>query len=200
MTSGLAALTIAVAFPSALRAAELVTNGGFEAANFIGWTATTNSFLLVTGPHDGVSPFAGSFFASNGCTEPTSPCDISQTLSTKAGTTYHLSFAFNPGSGVDGTTEGDTKVFWDGSLVIDLLGGAIGYTPHGFDLLASSASTALLFSGFQIPAFSGLDNVSVNSVGAVPLPAALPLFASGLGVMGWVARRKKRKAAELNPN
>jgi hypothetical protein len=29
---------------------------------------------------------------------------------------------------------------------------------------------------------------------ATPLPAALPLFASGLGIMGFVARRRKRKA------
>jgi hypothetical protein len=29
----------------------------------------------------------------------------------------------------------------------------------------------------------------------VPEPAALPLFASGLGLMGWFARRKKRRAA-----
>jgi probable HAF family extracellular repeat protein len=28
-----------------------------------------------------------------------------------------------------------------------------------------------------------------------PLPAALPLFASGLGIMGWLARRRKQKAA-----
>jgi hypothetical protein len=27
-----------------------------------------------------------------------------------------------------------------------------------------------------------------------PLPAALPLFATGLGVMGWLSRRRKRKA------
>jgi hypothetical protein len=30
---------------------------------------------------------------------------------------------------------------------------------------------------------------------AVPLPAALPLFASGLGVMAWMGRRRKRMAA-----
>ena len=33
------------------------------------------------------------------------------------------------------------------------------------------------------------------TVSPVPIPAALPLFASGLGLMGWFARRKKRMAA-----
>jgi hypothetical protein len=32
---------------------------------------------------------------------------------------------------------------------------------------------------------------------ATPLPAALPLFASGLGVIGFLAKRRKRKNAEL---
>lgn len=36
-----------------------------------------------------------------------------------------------------------------------------------------------------------------TSVAAVPLPAALPLFAGGLGLMGWLARRR-RKALGLN--
>ena len=35
----------------------------------------------------------------------------------------------------------------------------------------------------------------IVDVQTVPLPAALPLFAGGLGVMGWFARRKKRTAA-----
>jgi PEP-CTERM motif-containing protein len=30
---------------------------------------------------------------------------------------------------------------------------------------------------------------------ATPLPAALPLFVSGLGALGFFARRRKRKAA-----
>ena len=29
-----------------------------------------------------------------------------------------------------------------------------------------------------------------------PLPAALPLFGTGLGVIGWLARRRKRKGAD----
>ena len=38
-----------------------------------------------------------------------------------------------------------------------------------------------------------LDNYSVSSVSPTPLPAALPLFATGLGVLGLVARRRKQK-------
>jgi hypothetical protein len=36
-----------------------------------------------------------------------------------------------------------------------------------------------------------LDNVALN---AVPLPAALPLFAAGLGAMGYFGSRRRRKA------
>jgi hypothetical protein len=32
----------------------------------------------------------------------------------------------------------------------------------------------------------------VNQLAATPLPAALPLFAGGLGLMGWLTRRRKR--------
>jgi hypothetical protein len=35
----------------------------------------------------------------------------------------------------------------------------------------------------------------LERIAAVPLPAALPLFAGGLGLLGWMARRKRRQAA-----
>jgi hypothetical protein len=37
------------------------------------------------------------------------------------------------------------------------------------------------------------DMTFVTTVSPVPLPAALPLFVSGLGVMEWMAKRRKRK-------
>ena len=37
--------------------------------------------------------------------------------------------------------------------------------------------------------------LSTSTISAVPIPAALPLFAAGLGAMGLMSRRKKRKAA-----
>lgn len=40
-------------------------------------------------------------------------------------------------------------------------------------------------------------DVTRLDVSTTPLPAALPLFATGLGVLGWAARRRKRKAAVI---
>ena len=37
----------------------------------------------------------------------------------------------------------------------------------------------------------------VGEIGAAPLPAALPLFATGLGVIGFLVRRRNRKNAAL---
>jgi hypothetical protein len=34
---------------------------------------------------------------------------------------------------------------------------------------------------------------TIDVVSSTPLPAALPLFATGLGMMGWIAKRRKRK-------
>jgi hypothetical protein len=53
---------------------------------------------------------------------------------------------------------------------------------------------------FGRAAYFELDGVSlseqaIGTVSAVPLPAALPLFATGLGVMGVLARRKRKTAA-----
>ena len=42
---------------------------------------------------------------------------------------------------------------------------------------------------------SGFINLVVNPVPQVPLPAALPLFATGLGALGLLAWRRKRKQA-----
>ena len=50
-------------------------------------------------------------------------------------------------------------------------------------------STALAFKFRDDPGFLFLDDVSVN---AVPLPAALPLFATGLGALGLLGWRRKR--------
>jgi hypothetical protein len=56
----------------------------------------------------------------------------------------------------------------------------------------STSGTSNHFSSFAQD-FSHFSITELTS--PVPLPAALPLFASGLAGLGWLARRKKRMAA-----
>jgi hypothetical protein len=58
-------------------------------------------------------------------------------------------------------------------------------------LVLSISAPALGFNFRADPGFLFLDDVSVNAV--VPLPAALPLFATGLGALGLLGWRRKRK-------
>jgi hypothetical protein len=72
----------------------------------------------------------------------------------------------------------------------------------GNGLLARTAGLALSINGPDgIGLFSDVDGRLVElylgswteAAVATPLPAALPLFATGLGVLGWAARRRKQK-------
>jgi hypothetical protein len=53
------------------------------------------------------------------------------------------------------------------------------------------------FCGYCVTAFGaagGIDNVNFSVASETPLPAALPLFATGLGAFGLLGWRRKRKA------
>ena len=51
-------------------------------------------------------------------------------------------------------------------------------------------------NGQTIPAQADIQSITINTA-TTPLPAALPLFASGLGALGLLGWRRKRKAAAL---
>jgi hypothetical protein len=79
-------------------------------------------------------------------------------------------------------------------------------TVSGFDVLDTSqtALPSVLWFAFAAGGtytgggtFNPNTNPGFEGTGSTPLPAALPLFASGLGVMGYLAKRRKRKAAAL---
>ena len=87
---------------------------------------------------------------------------------------------------------------FEGSISIDV---GAGHTPGGLWFIGFGGGTnggpsnALFFT-------DGIDGETHGLFGAitspVPLPAALPLFATGVGLMGLLAWRRKRKGALPN--
>jgi hypothetical protein len=108
---------------------------------------------------------------------------------------------FNDDAGTDFPTVGaaDGSTFsLDSFLDLGTLGAgdyilAVGACCHVEAEVRSNADSNITQSDFDYRAtFS--QNVDVGGVDVVPLPAALPLFATGLGAMGLLGWRRKRKA------
>jgi hypothetical protein len=77
------------------------------------------------------------------------------------------------------------------------------FGPFGFDTISNPDADITIDDlkiTLHILGSSGnIDNIVLNSVvSTVPLPAAPPLFATGLGLLGLLGWRRKRKAAPLN--
>jgi hypothetical protein len=76
-----------------------------------------------------------------------------------------------------------------------------GYSSPSTYLINSSSSSSVTASSCGIGGCSSVDSFTLTltpeSVSATPLPAALPLFAGGLGMLGLFSRRKKRMGAAL---
>jgi hypothetical protein len=70
---------------------------------------------------------------------------------------------------------------------------------HTFDVVALGSSTALDFMGYNVPSNTFLTDVSVTQDEvATPLPTTLPLFATGLGGLGLLVWRGRRRALTLS--
>jgi hypothetical protein len=74
---------------------------------------------------------------------------------------------------------------------------ALGGAPSDFDTLMDAFLLAnevdMAFNGGLVGTFAD-QNLEIPEVSTTPLPAGLPLFATGLGALGLLSRRKKRKA------
>jgi len=62
------------------------------------------------------------------------------------------------------------------------------------ELLGLAPFSSVTFSDSSLPAFE-FDIAAVSGVSKTPLPAALPLFAGGVGALGFFGWRRKRKTA-----
>lgn len=149
----------------------LVLNGDFETEDFTGWTLSgdASNALVDDGSASGITPFSGEYGAALGNTSAGG--FLSQTLSTKAGTSYLLSFWFeNPDE-----DPGAFSVSWNGVSLFDStnLNSYDNWTNMQFAVSATGNGTVLEFGFEDAGDWFGLDDISVIAYTNTPPPAIL---------------------------
>jgi hypothetical protein len=86
----------------------------------------------------------------------------------------------------DNATSGNTGAQNSENLSFAFLGGPLGFNPLANDSYVLTLSAVLTSNGDSVGSVQ-------ETINATPIPAALPLFASGLGALGLLALFRKRK-------
>jgi len=144
------------------QSSNLLANPGFESSpgvingNFPGWTATNalsgSDYFINSG-----SPHTGTYSAWLGATGSYDDT-ILQTISTVAGDTYTISFWLS----VAGGGNNDFQAYFGSTNLLSLTNvAAFGWTYYTYNVVATSTSTVLSFSGRNPPVWTYLDDVSV---------------------------------------
>ena len=207
----IAALAALATAGTANAATELVVNGSFEnnvissswatLSSVTGWTssASGNSAFEIQkgatqGGQGGFNPVAaaGTQYLELNAARQTS---VSQSIATTAGGTYTLSFAYSGRPDTPGGASSLMNVYWGSTLLTPtaLIGTTSGvWQTYSQNVSALGSSTLLRFESIgpvSAPTYgSYLDNVSVMT--AVPEPESYAMMLLGLGLLGFMARRK----------
>jgi hypothetical protein len=143
-----------------------------------------NGGTLSAGTFD-TSVFSASLLISS----PDSPYSISQSVLTEAeGDTYNPGPASQSFS-VNGNYTLSTNTVYSVAMTVSLISSDVRFGTDTFSAYVDPTFT-INTPGFTI-------DYSLAPTSATPLPAALPLFASGFGVIGFLAKRRKPKGAAL---
>jgi hypothetical protein len=160
-----------------ISAINITLNGVTTSASFNGTQPETlvdiaskpNTFATSSGTLAGWSP------SQSGSVVSIATSNTDTIIGGPGGTTYS-----NANSSIAGNGPHNPFIFEDG--LFNLLVGGV---------TAGSIVTAVTIN------FGTATDVVTAQLQPTPLPAALPLFAGGLGLMGFLGRRKKRKALGL---
>jgi hypothetical protein len=192
LRTSLLAFALVASCVATASAASIVTNGDFQTGTFAGWTINpSSSFPWAIGSS------GPNFYASTGCVGAqcitgtmAEQAYLYQDLSTVAGTTYALSFDYNPSAG----TPTELEVLFGSTVVADLVDVPNTTLTYTYSVLATGSTTRLEFLGRQDPGFDFLDNVSATgAAGITPEPSTFVLVGSSmLGLAGAVKRRFAR--------
>ncbi|MFI5314766.1 MAG: hypothetical protein ACHQ6T_03640 [Myxococcota bacterium] len=164
-------LVLLVAWVSPARAANIVTNPGFESGLAAPW------FYIFWGLDS--DAHSGTLAATTSCS---GPCNLFQDLTTVSGQKYDLSFWFKSDGGPTGGG-GDLTVSWDGAAVLSLtniVGGYTQYTVPG--LVAGASPDQLGFAAGSNGATLHLDDVVVDGH-AIPEPSTMLLLLGGTSLV-----------------
>ena len=215
MTRIISAIALAVAAlvgAATASQAALFQNGSFEIGPAPGeFTTLTAGSTAITGwTVTGTSiDYIGSYWQPqegsrsldlSGTGAETQPGGIQQTFDTTTGLSYVVGFwvSGNPDGGPSEkeafveAAAGSTTATFDtavaGNTRTDMM-----WSFRSFLFTALAPATTLSFTGITGTQYGlALDNVTVS---AVPIPAALPLFAGGLGLLGYFSSRRRKRAA-----
>ncbi len=172
-----------------------------------GVNTTPTNWILDNGSVDVIGtgyfdfyPGNGNYLDMNGSTGQSGEIHTSTAFNFLAGKTYTVEFSYgnNANSANNGSTESlVASVLGFPGVTINQVGAIANFLISSFSFTpTSNFSSALYFkaSGTNDGDNGGLilDNVSLS---VVPVPAALPLLAAGLGVLGVAGRRRRAKSA-----
>jgi hypothetical protein len=141
--------------------ANLIVNGSFETGDFTGWTVNANSYpisIVTTPVEDGT-------YAAQIAGYQYNPNTLSQTITDTSGQAYTLSFwRYQAG----GTPPIGLTVTWDGTTVFSETDPGAQPYQNFLATVTGSGLDTLVFTSYNDPSFTYLDNVSLTVPGPQP--------------------------------